>query len=123
MNKYKLDNIYNKFLTKCIVCFCLLPVTCFLYILWKPFCDIEVIKNYFIEMLGNLLGFIIVTSILILSVCAIAYTISLLVKTIKQIKEEKSQKLIKEPKFIFTSVLAPIAIFFSVYFFFNMFTF
>lgn len=121
MDNYKLDNIYSKFLTKCIVGLFLLPVNCFLYVLWRPFCELEAIKNYFIEMLGKLLGFIIVISILILSFCAIAYTISLVVKTIRQIKKEKSKKLLKEPKFIFTSVLAPISIFFSVYFFFNMF--
>ena len=121
MDRYKLDNSYNKFLTKSIICFSLLPVSYFLYILWIPFCKIEVLKNYFIEMLGKLLGFIIVTSILILSICAIAYAISLIVKTIKQTKKESSKKLLKAPKFIFASVLMPIAIFFSVYFFFNVY--
>ena len=121
MGKYKLDNIYNKFLTKCILCFSLLPVSWFLYVLWKPFCEIDVIKNYFIEMLGKLLGFIIVTSILILSFFTIAYAISLVVKTIKQTKKESSKKLCKAPKFIFVSILMPIAIFFSVYFFFNVY--
>lgn len=123
MNKYESDKIYSKFLTKCIVCFSLLPVSCLLHILWLPFLEIDVIKNYAMELLVGLFGLIIGITIIILSLCAITYTILLVVKTIKQIQEENAKKLLKEPKFILTSILALIAIFFSAFSFFKLFEF
>ena len=120
MNKYKLDQDYTKFLIRCIICFSLLLVSWFLYVLWLPFCDIEVIKNYIMELLGRFLGFAIIVTITFFSFCTVIYIILYVIKTILQVKREDFRKLLKSPVFVLVSVLVPIAIFFSVYFFLNI---
>lgn len=121
MNKYKLDKTYSTFLIRSIICFSLLPISCVFYVLWLPFHEMDVIKNYAMELLVNLLGFIIGSSVIILSFSTIFYTISLVVRTTKQIKKENSQKLLKKPKFVLACTLSLIATLFSVYSFFKLF--
>ncbi len=120
MDKYKLDQDYTKFLIRCIICFSLLLVSWFLYVLWLPFCDIEVIKNYIMELLGRFLGFAIIVTITFFSFCTVIHIILYVIKTILQVKREDFRKLLNSPVFVLVSVLVPIAIFFSVYFFLNI---
>lgn len=116
MSNYRLNKLYNRFLTRCIICSNLLPVGHLLHRVWRHYIAYD-IENYIIELLVHITGFISDAIILVLSCLVIPYAILLVIRTIKQTKIDCSIDLLKHPKFIFAVFFVLIALCFSVCFF------